>query len=1081
MTNKAISPVRRSLLAATALTGVAAFAAPAFAQDDTIIVTGSRLNQANINSASPVFQVDASEIDSRGVTRIEELLNILPQAFSGQTSQTANGASGTSTLNLRGLGTLRTLVLVDGKRLPFGSPSSSASNLDLIPAQLIQRVDIVTGGASAVYGSDALGGVANFIMRRDYEGMMIDAQVGAFQDGNGNDFAAAVLGSAGIPVPGAKLDGRGVNVSVTFGANTADGRGNVTAFLSYQDQNEIRQDARDYSACAYGAAGPGPASIGGIGCVGSSTFRRTFNNGTFQPSVNGTPLTDEDGLPTQVQAISGGSTFLNADGTIVPYTGIVAQTFNFAPDNFIQRNNERFNFSAMSRYEITDNIEAYLDLGFTSNTTDAQIAFTGTFFRPFSVNCSNPLLGSGAGSFSNQLGCETPLETQRLDGMGNVILQDVLDAMGNQTFDPMGNLIQTPTFFPVLDGMGNPVLAGDIPGADIPLTFGYRNVTGDPRNSFIDLQTFRMVGGFRGTIGDNWNYDVFGQYAKTIQTRISTGDINFQSLQDALFVTGTAAAPVCRSGNGSCIPFDFFNNNVTRTQALSAQGNGFRNGNTKQIVLGGTLDGDLGQYGFQFPWAENGVQGLLGVEYRLDQLDSQPDTISQIPAGRGFTGVGGGTLPVKGQVQVWELFMETQIPLVEGRPFFEELAINGAYRFSNYSTDGNGVQNSFNTNTFSAGLTWSPTADVRLRGQFQRAVRAPNVIELFTGQNTGLFGASSGPNGLFDPCASAPAVGGTPAVAPSATAAQCAFTGASLAQYNAGITDNPAAQLNQVTGGNPLLTPESSNTYTFGVVLTPGFLPGFSASVDYFDITINDAISAVSPQTSLNQCIASGNPQFCNLITRDIFGTLFLTNTPPVGAAVAFSGINAANLNIANIATRGIDANLRYSHDFGGWGSLSTNYAATFLMEASSIPVPGVTTTVECKGLYGGQCGNPNAEYRHRVLSTWQTPWNFDVTATWRYTGGVDQDSGTPAVSNGGTSVPSGNVIDDAFDSASYLDISGQWYVRENVTLRAGVNNIFGRDPELTTFGGGFANGNTIAGVYDTGGRFFFFGVNIEM
>ncbi|MBT8471187.1 MAG: TonB-dependent receptor plug domain-containing protein, partial [Marinicaulis sp.] len=184
-------------LRTTMLTGVAAaMAAPAFAQDDeddTIIVTGSRLNQANLNSPSPVFQVDAGEIDTRGVTRVEDLLNVLPQAFAAQTSELANGATGTSSLNLRGLGTIRTLVLIDGKRLPFGSPSTSTPNLDLVPTQLVERVDVVTGGASAVYGSDAIAGVANFIMRRDFEGIMFDGQVGAFQDGNGGEFANALL------------------------------------------------------------------------------------------------------------------------------------------------------------------------------------------------------------------------------------------------------------------------------------------------------------------------------------------------------------------------------------------------------------------------------------------------------------------------------------------------------------------------------------------------------------------------------------------------------------------------------------------------------------------------------------------------------------------------------------------------------------------------------------------------------------------------------------------------------------------------------------------------------------------------
>jgi iron complex outermembrane recepter protein len=1026
--NRAISPVRRSLLAATALTGVAAFSAPAFAQDDdqadTIIVTGSRLNQANINSASPVFQINADEVNTRGITRVEELLNILPQAFSGQTSQTSNGASGTATLNLRGLGAVRTLVLVDGKRLPYGSPSNSASNLDLVPAQLIQRVDIVTGGASAVYGSDAMAGVANFIMRRDFEGIMFDGQVGAYQDGNGNDFAAAVLGAGAIGVPGGTLDGRNVMASITFGANTADGRGNVTAFLSYQDQNEIRQDARDYSACAYGSSGPSPTSVGGIGCVGSATFRRF--------------------------GLGGNSLFQNEDGTLVPYTGIVSQTFNFAPDNFIQRNNQRFSFSTMARYEITDNVEAYLDLGFTNNTTDAQIAFSGTFFRNFSINCDNPFLDEavpGGGTFADGfLGCSA--------------------AQISTGLNPDG----TPA---------DVALGGVATGA------GRRNVEGNPRNSFIDLSTYRMVGGFRGALGDNWNYDVFGQFAKTLQTRISTGDINFQKAQNAFFVIDDPMNPgtaICRDGPATCVPWNIFQRNADGTTRVTqgavnyVEGNGFRNGFTKQMVLGGTLSGDMGAYGFQFPWAENGVQLLGGVEWRRDQLDSQPDDVSQIPAGMGFTGVGGGTLPVAGQVSVWELFMETQIPLIQGRPFFEELGINGAYRYSDYSTDGNGVQNSFNTSTFSAGVTWSPTPDIRFRGQFQRAVRAPNVIALFTGQNTGLFGATAGGNGLFDPCASG--AGNVPP--PAATAAQCAFSGVSGAQYGS-IPDNPAGQLNQVTGGNPFLTPESSNTYTFGVIATPSFVEGLTVSVDYFDITINDAISAIPPQTSLNQCIATGNPTFCDLVVRDAGGTLFVSNTAPTGSTARFAGVQATNANISNLSTRGLDVAVAYNVDLGGWGSLNTNYVSTFLFETSTVPVPGVTTSVECKGLYAGQCGNPNAEYRHRLLTTWQTPWNVDMTATWRYMSGIDQDSGTPSVSTGGTAVPSGNVLDDRFDPASYLDIAARWYVRENVTLRAGINNVMGRDPELTTFGGASSNGNTIAGVYDTAGRFFFFGVNLQM
>ena len=190
-------------------------------------------------------------------------------------------------------------------------------------------------------------------MKRDFEGFEIDGQVGVFQDGNNNEFANELLAAFNQPAPGSALDGRGVNISTTFGANTPDGRGNVTAFFQYQDQNEIRQGERDFSACAFGASGA-PNAVGGVACAGSSTFRRI-------------------GLANSNPNFASGL-FLNDDGTLVPFTGAPEQLFNFAPDNFIQRNNERFNFTTMARYEILDNVEAYLDLTFTENTTDSQLS-----------------------------------------------------------------------------------------------------------------------------------------------------------------------------------------------------------------------------------------------------------------------------------------------------------------------------------------------------------------------------------------------------------------------------------------------------------------------------------------------------------------------------------------------------------------------------------------------------------------------------------------------------------------------------------------------------------------------------------
>ncbi|MEM1396654.1 MAG: TonB-dependent receptor, partial [Pseudomonadota bacterium] len=971
---------------------------------------GSRLNQANLSSPSPVFQVNAAEVDQRGTARLEDLLNVLPQTLPAQGSALANGATVKSTVDLRGLGSQRTLVLVDGKRLPYGLGQGTGigANIDFVPAQLVEGIDIVTGGASAVYGSDAIAGVVNFKLKKDFEGLELDGQVGFFQDGNGGEFANEILDAFGQPAPDAKLDGRGVNISALWGANTADGRGNVTAFIQYQDQNEIRQADRDYSACAYGG-NTGPNNVGGVGCVGSSTFRSI---GPFGSD----PI------------------FVNPDGSLATFTNSAEQTFNFAPDNFIQRNNERFNFSASARYELTDGVEAYVDLGYLENQTDSQIAFTGTFFRTFQINCDNPFLN-----------VESPNGTGPLN-----------TGFFGCTPDQIAN--------------GEDVGFGGVASGP-----GYRNVTGDPRSTFIDIDAFRGVVGLRGTIADRWDWDVFGQFSRTNLNTVSTGDINFQRMQDAFFVveddTGT---PVCRSGNAGCTPVNFFTNPtgelISPEQAQFLQGTGIVRGQTEQIVLGGTIGGETG---VTIPWAQSQIQGLVGVEYRRDSLERTPDELSRIPGGLGLTGVGGGTLPVQGEVEVTEVYGEVQIPIIEGAALADELVVTGAYRFSDYSTDGNGVQNSFSNSTFAAGAAWAPVPDMRFRFQFQRAIRAPSVFDLFTGQNTGLFNGSEpcGPGTTF-------------------TQAQCANTGLPASLFGV-VADNPAGQLNQVTGGNPLLFSETANTYTAGVVLQPRFIDGLTVSVDYYDISIDDAIGTIPAATSLNQCVTTGNSLFCDNVVRDFQGSLFGTPTPPAGSAFQFAGVQATNVNVANVSTRGLDINGTYSFDLdqigvANMGSMSFNYAASLLFERSFIPVPGVTGALECSGLYRGNCGTTvgavNPEYVHRFLTTWQTPWDVDVNVTWRRIGGTTFDeatSGSVNLSGGGEFASTGNVLDDFLDTANYVDLSLQWAVKDNLSMRAGVNNLLGRDPELTTEAGTApGNGDTFPQFYDPAGRFIFVGFN---
>ncbi|HOP20380.1 MAG TPA: TonB-dependent receptor plug domain-containing protein, partial [Amphiplicatus sp.] len=373
---------RSALLASTMLVGVA-LPGLAAAQDDEIIVTGSRIPSANAVAASPVTTIGNVEFDIRGTTRVEDLTNTLPQVFAAQGSNTSNGATGTAQVSLRGLGATRTLVLVNGRRLQYGSPISSAPDLNQIPGALVERVEVLTGGASAAYGSDAIAGVVNFIMIKDFEGVRIDGQLSGYQHSNNNDAAQARLGGAApygsdLSIPESNVfDGKGQEVTLIIGANTEDGRGNVTAYAGYRNNDAILQADRDYSKCAYAGGDPD------FGCSGSSTTPagRFFTN------------TGDYTLDT------------TTGNTVRPFTG--ADIFNYNPTNFYQRPDERFTLGAFAHYKVNDNLEFYSEAMMYDYTSDAQIAYTGTFFTTSLVNCDNPLIPSQ--SWLDALGC-TPAD-----------------------------------------------------------------------------------------------------------------------------------------------------------------------------------------------------------------------------------------------------------------------------------------------------------------------------------------------------------------------------------------------------------------------------------------------------------------------------------------------------------------------------------------------------------------------------------------------------------------------------------------------------------------------------------------------
>ena len=509
------------------------------------------------------------------------------------------------------------------------------------------------------------------------------------------------------------------------------------------------------------------------------------------------------------------------------------------------------------------------------------------------------------------------------------------------------------------------------------------------------------------------------------------------------------------------MPWNIFTRNadgstaVTDEAAAFIAGVGIVTGDTEQTVFGGTVEGDLTNFGIKSPMAEAGMTGLVGFEYREDYLGRLSDDISKISGGRGLTGTGGATLPIAGEIEVEEIFMEMSMPLITGQPMIQELGLTAGYRYSDYTTNGNGVTNSFDADTYFAGLSWAPNDEVRFRANQSVAIRAPNVFDLYVGINTGLVELSP-VNGDGDQCSGA---------TPVATQAQCANTGLSAAQYGT-VDPSAAGQFNLITGGNPNLVAERGETTTFGVVITPSMIEDLTIAIDYFDIEVTNAIGTVPAQTSYDRCLTTGDPAFCNNIQRDTAGTLHLLNEAPGGG---LAGISTQNVNVATDATEGVDVNITYSLDMSDMGSLNFDYAATFLDTNYTIAIPG-DDKVECTGAYAGPCGLPAPEYNHRFLATWVTPYDLTVSATWRHIGETDLY---------GLTDPQG-YLEDSMEERNYLDLAATYDYSENVQVRFGANNLLGDDAPVTTSSGtGTGNNNTYPGLFDVS-TYLFAGVTVK-
>jgi iron complex outermembrane receptor protein len=996
----ACAPLILTFAVATAASA-ATFAqeAPAEQQPQEVVVTGSRIPAPNLASTSPIQVVTSQEIQLGGRMDISDVINQLPQNFNnglgqdlGNQTSGLTTAGGVSTADLRGLGPNRTLVLVNGRRLGVGSPytviQSPAPNLDQIPTFLLDRVDVVTGGASAVYGSDAIAGVINFITKQNFEGFQIDYHVGENMYRNDSDLSKRLLTEGGYtPVSGTSHDGRTQTINVMAGTNFAEGNGNITGYFSYHSANPVASSERDFGGCQLNYDPDTDAPV----CAGSvnSNFFAIDPNNPF--SVVGNQFVPLGSVNSSPPAI-----------------------FNSQPFIFMSRDDRRYMAGFMGHVDLNDSIKPYMEFHFMNDKTHQEIAPSALFLQSnpndptgngnYNINCSNPFLSAQQQSI---LGCT-----------------------------------------PALIAADQAAIAAGQAPVTVNTFIGRRNIEGGGRTSDYSHTSYRAVGGLKGDLGSVWSYDAYGQYYYVDFFNTNDKYLNFANIDKALVVTRDASGnPVCVSG-GTCVPYNIFQDGgVTQDAVNYLSLNGTARGTSTLRTLHGDITGDLGQYGIKLPTANDSLGVNVGYERRMEDLVFAPDSAEQ--SGQ-LSGFGGAPVSIDKSQSVDEEFIELRVPLMQDKTGVKDLVFDTGFRHSDYSVSGK-------VNTHKFELQYAPIADFRFRGSFQRAIRAASLIELFNPQAIGLIQFGT------DPCAP------TATAPPTATAEQCARTGLSPALYAAGIPQTVAGQVTQLAGGNTTLDPENSNSFTLGLTFTPTFLPNFTGSVDYYHIKLKGGVGVFPAGVIMTSCLQTGDPIFCSQIVRNS------TNGSLNGPTQATGGyIIQTNVNIGKALLKGVDVQANYRLPIGDrWGHLAFSLNGAYLQKYETTTAPGVDP-YDCAGLFGAICQTVNPKWHHLLRTSWETPWNVTVSANWRYFGKVslDQNEDNPTLHFATFGQLDGfNARIPAFN---YLDLAGSWTIKEDMSLRFGINNVLDKNPPIVTSeitAGGDANTYS---AYDQLGRQLF-------
>ncbi|MFL0355657.1 TonB-dependent receptor domain-containing protein [Erythrobacter sp. GH1-10] len=1056
--------------------------------ENRIVVVGSRIaRDPNIGSPAPVLAVDAEELTQSGTSDVVDVLRDVP-ALSTSTSSDASidgvfsGGLGVgqSVLNLRGLGRERTLVLVNGRRHVSGVAGEQSVDVNSIPTALIERVEVLTGGASSVYGADAVTGVVNFVLRDDFEGIEANVQSGISSEG----------------------DSFRINADLTWGANFADGRGNITVSGAYAQGDELRFGDRDFSRnngifddqanpalfFQTGELGADTPNFNANGSIlgeliptddlgftptsaeqalidralnaprrfiaGDPRFSLSSAGGVVGPGflglsdgpdINGNGVADclesavgyNSTFNPGAFGVAGGCANINADGSVSVYQdGLITGLFNQfggdgIPNNFdvnsLIPETERWSINANLTFEISPEATFFFEGKYVSSSAEFQ-AQPNTFYDLLTIRSDNPFITADLQPFVEELS---------LPQFG----------FTNAGFDPLFDTGLTEGFYITRD----------------PADLG-------PNRNRNEYETWRFVAGLKGDITDHFAYEISANYGKFNQVSFDRNRVILDRFFAAIDVTTDGSGnPICRSdinptpsattpfgipggdpgfftfnpGDGQCKPANILGG----VGAISQEAIDFITATTinefelEQFVVSAIFNGDTGAF-FELPGGPIGF--AAGFELREEQSVSTFDPLVRgvIPVTTPDANAGDLIRDIDnpqnslvfdpqslinndgGEFTVYELFGEVNLPLLSGAPLAERLEFTAAARYANYSTVGNTF--SWNVN----GL-YAPTEDILFRATYAEAVRAPNINELFNPGQGAFFRP-------VDPCDE-----GNLQAAPNADLRfnNCVaffdeigfdpFFGASPDRANYSYVDPLTARFSGLVTGNPNLEEETATTWTVGTQITPRFLPGLIVSVDYYNIEIENAIDQFPAQDIVDNCVDSSSidNQFCNLITRG-------------SGNGGFVFLEQFTLNFARRETAGVEFAAQYSFDLGDH-SFTLNGSGTWVEKLDDFIDPNDLTLVDPEL---GELQRP--EWAGRASFTWD--WE-GLSVTWGTTYLDSMGLRSVEIESVGTTgndlfSPENGLTDETF----IHDISFSYDVNSMFDVYGGVNNVFNEKPFVT-------------------------------